>query len=179
MILEVPFSDFAETLKRHAEKESGAAHEAYLKVIGHGICLTALLAKPARVLVSYSTETEEEIRTKMAENGIELHIGGWDVPERAETPESSLSVEHYVAVVAYKSEEAMPGVWVDAFPQLPSPSQVLRALYDEFRDTGEIGSVSFEEFVRLSHPNVTIVSPTDLDHFVNAKSAIVQSAEAG
>ncbi len=40
--------------------------------------------------------------------------------------------------------------------------QVLKAMYEEFRATGELGDVAMEEFIRLANPNVVIISPNEL-----------------
>jgi hypothetical protein len=47
--------------------------------------------------------------------------------------------------------------------------QVLKSLFDEFRDTGELDEISFEEFVRQANPNVVIVSPSELQSFLTQK----------
>lgn len=97
-----------------------------------------------------------------------IHRGSWsqgtDLPDR----EISIS-EAYVAAIAYQSSEHKPGIWVDAFPSLPTQVQALRALFDEFRATGEIAEVSFEEFVRLANPNVVIVGPAEIHSFLTQK----------
>ena len=67
------------------------------------------------------------------------------------------------------SERLMPGVWVDAYSEQPSAAMALKGLYDEFRSTGEVGEISFEEFVRLALPNVVIVSPLEIEKFIESK----------
>jgi len=36
-----------------------------------------------------------------------------------------------------------PGIWIDAFPEAPSQMQVLRNMYEEFTETGEVSCVCF------------------------------------
>ncbi|MBI3720930.1 MAG: hypothetical protein HY248_00125, partial [Fimbriimonas ginsengisoli] len=53
----------------------------------------------------------------------------------------------------------------------PTQLQVLRTLYDEFRETGEVGDVSFDAFVRMAQPNVLILSLAELREFLRSKAA--------
>ena len=47
---------------------------------------------------------------------------------------------------------------------------VLRTMFDEFRDTGEMEHISFEEFLQLANPNVVILTPSELRSFMDQKS---------
>jgi hypothetical protein len=46
---------------------------------------------------------------------------------------------------------------------------VLKAMYDEFRATGEVDEVPFEEFVQLANATVVIVSPVEIESFLKQK----------
>lgn len=79
--------------------------------------------------------------------------------------------EAFIGAVAYQSEADEPGLWVDAYPTMPTQAQVLRGLYEDFQSTGEVNDqVSFEEFVRLAKPTVVVVSPNEVRSFVGEKS---------
>ena len=100
--------------------------------------------------------------------GMEVAHGGWS--HNVAGISDSLGELPYIAAIAYKSSDEMPGLWVDAFSETPTVAVAIKALYDEFRDTGEIGDISLEEFVRVANPNVTIVGPNELERFLAAKS---------
>ena len=79
------------------------------------------------------------------------------------------SADAFIAAVSYYSKEASPGLWMDAYPTPPTPQIVLRSIYDEFRANDEIGDVTYEEFLRLAHPNVVILSPGEIATFLAQK----------
>ena len=54
-------------------------------------------------------------------------------------------------------------------PSLPTQLTVLKTMYDEFRHTGDIEEVPFEEFVQFTNPNVVILSPAELESFAKQK----------
>ena len=168
MILEVPFCDFVATLK-----EYGGDH-AYVRVHESECVITGLFPKGDRVLVSYSDQPKQEILDLLKKADVTAREGGWEVPERNIKIEN-LPANYYVGVVAYKSDEPMPGVWVDTFPYRPTTMQVLNAIYEEFRATGEIGNVAFDYFVKVAHPNVLVLSHEELNQFCQAKPSIETS----
>jgi hypothetical protein len=71
----------------------------------------------------------------------------------------------YVGGISYRTDGESPGIWIDAYRQQPTHAHVLRSMYAELTDTGEMPSVSFEEFVRLANPTVVVSSPTELKAF--------------
>jgi hypothetical protein len=163
MTLHVDFEHFAETAKRHLTSPF-----AYVSRLENRTHVTA--ADPAtNLIISASSKLGlEEAKESLAASGIQIGTGGWS--ESSHGTSDSLGELPYIGVVAYKSSDEMPGVWVDAFPDPPTPATVLKAIYDEFRETGEVGDMSFEEFVRLANPNVIIASPTDLERFLSDKN---------
>jgi hypothetical protein len=62
-------------------------------------------------------------------------------------------------------------VWMDAYQEEPNHVHVLQALYEEFRQTGEMSDVTIEDFIRNANPNVVVVSDTQLKGFIDAKQA--------
>lgn len=163
LTLRVPFDQFSETVRRVV-----GTNEAYIAPIESGCVCTAFeISKRVRVLAKESGPAQAA-KEKLEKSGMKIRPGYWaegeeDVPE-------PLPAVPFVAAVSYQATNHQPGVWVDAYETLPTVAQVLRSIYDEFTDTGELNEVSFEEFVRLSHPNVVIVTPSELASFVAAKS---------
>ena len=162
MTLHVDFDHFVEAVQRHAK--GAIVYAARLENRTH---LTA--ADPAaNVIISSSTKSNlDEAKALLTTSGLDVRHGGWE--EHSRGPGDSLGELPYVAAVSYKSGDELPGVWIDAYGEPPSPATVLKAIYDEFRETGEVGNMSFEEFVRLANPNVAIASPSDLERYLGEK----------
>ena len=163
MTLNVPFDQFAKTIERVL-----GLSEAYVTV-SSGTCIVSSAVPEKAIIVVSKTDHELAIvKAKLHHQGITLHEGSWSL-EVEPIGASTENVMGYIAAVSYRSGESTPGVWVDAYATLPTQVQVLRALYDEFRETGELPEVSFEEFVRLADPNVVIVAPNEIQSFLEKK----------
>lgn len=159
MTLEVPFEGFVEAAKRlvgglpvFATAENG------------GTRLSA--ADPAKGIriVAYSPQDPKPVAELLGQGGLQVVEGRW-IPDDA----PAATGEIHVAAVAYRTEGSQPGLWVDAFPETPSPIQAIRAMYDEFRGTGEVADIPFEEFMRVSEPTVVVLGPSELRGFAAAK----------
>ena len=165
MTLQVAFDQFAETVKRLLKHE-----EAY--VAPHTIGSIATSAKPSAdvVVASVTRLSPEAAGSALKEAGLAVFGGTWLTPEEVMTPEIN-PVETYVAAVSYRSSGDKAGVWVDAYPSLPTQVAVLKAMYEEFRETGEMADVTFEEFVQMANPNVVVVTPAEVESFLREKEA--------
>lgn len=162
MTLRVPYSDFAAAATRFEIRE------AYILPKQRVTQVTGVMKTTGRILYAETETPLEDVRQQLTDKELHVFDGAWslDPPEEpAERPG-----EKFIAAVAYVSAEAMPGIWIDAYPWQPTQVQVLRALYDEFRSTGEVAEIPFEEFIRLASPNVAIVSPLEIDGFVESKA---------
>jgi len=163
MTLHVPFDQFAKTVARILATKS-----VFVTTHGAGALATAADPEKGIMIVSVSDSTPTATKSKLTHAGLEPLEGSWRISDELPTDEDG-QCEAFIAAVAYKSGESMPGIWVDAHSTLPTQVQVLRAMYEEFRQTGELPDVSFEEFVRLSEPNVVVVSPNDIQSFLEKK----------
>jgi len=163
MTLQVAFDQFAETVKRLLKHE-----EAY--VAAHTIGSIATSAKPSGdVVVAAITKLNPDAAgDALKEAGMAVFNGTWLTPEEMMTPEIN-PTETYIAAISYRSSSDKAGIWVDAYPTLPTQVTALKAMYEELRQTGEMGDVSFEEFVQLSNPNVVIVTPAEIESFLKQK----------
>ena len=112
--------------------------------------------------VKYATQS-------LRDAGFEPIVGSWSLD--GQEPECEAMAGAYVAVVAYRTKDQKPGIWIDAFATEPTPADVLKRIYDEFRETGELPDVPFEEFMRLAFPNVAIVSPEELSLYSQRNQA--------
>lgn len=162
MTLHVDFDQFAATVKRLI-----AEPVVFVARRDHRTCVTASDPAKQMLLFSQTKLPIEEAQSVLQKDGMEVLHGYWTEGEPCDPRED----RHYVhvAAVSYRSGEDMPGIWIDAYSELPSTAMVLRALFDEFKETGEVGDLPFEEFVRIANPNVVVVSPAELERFLEAK----------
>jgi hypothetical protein len=162
MILQVPFEQFAPTVKRVLQHK-----EAFVTARGPATLATAASEDRTTMVVSLGSFNVADGRANLEKSGLEVFDGSWHTEGLFDTEVETATP--FVAAVAYASQEAVPGLWVDAFETLPTHMAVLRALYDEFSETGQISEISFEEFVRLARPTVVIATPEDLHSYVSER----------
>ena len=153
MVLTVPFEGFIE-----AAKSLPGARTVYVSTFGSRSVVTAADATTGAIVRSHADKPLADVRSLLEKAGLTVHEGLWG--DRSEDPGAL-----WVAAVAYKSEEDTPGLWVDTFETKPTTGQVLSELYEEFRETGVVGNLPLEEFIRLCDPNVVILSPEDQAEF--------------
>ena len=163
MTLQVPFETFPAVVARVLKVK-----EAFVTRHSGGALVTAADPQRGALVACIVALPVEEAREKLVAEGLEVFEGSWT---GADTGDLACEMaEAFVAAISFQSSEGKPGIWVDAFPSLPTQIQVLRGMYDELRDTGELSDVSFEEFVRLANPTVVILSPSDLRSFLTQKT---------
>lgn len=147
MVLTVPFEGFAAAAKAH-----GGVKMAYVTTSGSQTVVTAHDPTSGTIVRSHVREPQAAVRKRLEAAGMTVGEGLWG--DRSEDPAAL-----WVAAVAYRSEEPMPGLWVDTFEDEPTKGQVLQEMYEEFRASGEADDVTLEEFIELANTNVVILSP--------------------
>lgn len=164
MVLTVSFDDFPDAVQRHASTK-----HVYLSQAGKHLLLAS--SDPAQnvTVTCYCDLPLEECSNRLKARGMEPHFGVWaDSPTSPDAaPPAS---RFFVGAVAYASQQHMPGLWVDVFQSQPTAQTVLKAMYDEFCETGDVGDVSFEEFLKYAHPNVVILGPGEIDTYLAGKA---------
>lgn len=164
MILHVDFDQFAPTVERLL-----AAKEAYVRAHNGTIAISSGSPDRRTIIGSSRRGSLEDIRVALEKAGFTVYEGEWG--ESGEWPSDRMVEEPvYVAAIAYQSREKTPGLWVDAFPDLPTTAIALRTFFDELSSNGEIGEVTFEEFIRAANPNVVILGPNELQNFLREKA---------
>lgn len=153
MVLTVPFDGFIK-----AALSLPGAKNAYVSTFGSRVVVTAADASTGAIVRSHADRPLAEVRSLLEKAGLTVGEGLWG--DRSDDPGAL-----WVAAVAFKSEEDTPGLWVDTYETKPTTGQVLAELYEEFRETGVVGNMALEEFIRLSDPNVVILSPEDQAEF--------------
>jgi len=163
MVLQVEFELFAETVR-----DLLGDAKAYIATSqGQTVVTSASPAKNTWVQ-TFSSLAVDQARKELEDHGMTVVNGIW-LPEDVigaanETPRA------WVAAVAYQSSEKRPGLWMDAFPNLPSTSDVLTALYDEYVENGELQDLSLEEFIRIANPNVVVLTPEEICRYARTKA---------
>lgn len=159
MTLEVPLEGFAEAVRKLV-----GPLPIFVSAENGGSRLSAADPGKGIRVVAYTPQDPRTAREELESRGLTAVEGRW-IPDDA----PAAAGEIHVAAVAYRTEGKMPGLWVDAFPEAPTAVQAVRAMYDEFRETGEVAEVSFEEFMRLAEPNVVLLAPGELRGFAASK----------
>jgi hypothetical protein len=160
MVLRVEFEQFAAACKKLLKVE-----EVFLTERGSGTLATAGEPGKGLIVATVGKLGFAEAKAALEESGVKVSSGEWSLSgEGLEINEAGC--ELHVGAVAYHSKDSKPGLWIDAFAEPRNQTQVLRAMFDELRETGEMPEVSFEEFIRLANPNVIVLAPSDLMRFV-------------
>lgn len=163
MTLQVSFDRFAETVKRLLNLQ-----EAYVVRHNPGTLVTAAKPEKSIVVASVAPTPVEVTTSQLKESGIEVFEGTWLTAEEI-MAQGEPEAKPYIAAVSYRSSGDKAGVWVDAFPTMPTQVAVLRSMFEEFRATGELDEIPFEEFSTLANANVVIVSPAEIESYLRQK----------
>lgn len=158
MVLVVEFDDFAAAAKRHLGEAV-----AYVAKANGPTMVTAADSRTGALVQSSTMLSPLEVRKRLEADGLTVVNGRWTLDPDATELDAGKPV--WIAAVAYKSSDKLPGLWVDAYPERPTTGDVLTALYEEFGEEGDLQDISLEEFIRIGQPNVVIVSPEELDKF--------------
>lgn len=154
LTLKVPFERFAEEVEKHLQTK-----EIYLSQESDHVCLTAIKTNQNFIVFSTTSESIHFIQEDLEHKGFQVREGCWTLNE---SYQKNASIERFISAISYISEEQKPGLWVDVSLTEPTPAEVLKKIYNEFKESGELKEVGFEEFVRFAHPNVVILSQEQL-----------------
>lgn len=175
MVLRVPFEEFVATVLRLMSQP-----EAFIESVASGTKLTAAVPLGGVLVQCVTTLPEKEVRKRLEQSDIPCLPGSWS-QSLSDEGCTDAPIDIYVAAIAYTSRDARPGLWVDAFPYEPTALHALRMMYEEFRANGEIGEVTFEDFVKHSNSNVVVSNRAQLEGWARSKSdpEAVASADVG
>lgn len=161
MVLTVPYEEFPAAGKRLG------IHDVFVYEHGGHTHLTGADPHKSVLIASKTPASVEEVREHLKSAGFDVFSGQWSDQEASAN--GARNGEAYVAAVAYRSRESIPGLWMDAFPTVPTPQIVLRAMYDEFKENHEIGNATYEDFLSSAKPNVVILSPGEIETYLASK----------
>lgn len=151
MVLRVSSERFAEEVRARLGIE-----DVYVIPQGKRALATAGVVEKSLVIQSEFSRGYEQTCDALRDAGLKPQRGHWS--DSADEP-GSMEQPPFVVAIAYKSEELTPGLWLDADINEITSGEALKRMYEEFRDNGEIKEVSFDEFVRVIHPNVMVIAP--------------------
>lgn len=164
MVLRVQFDEFDEAVKRYAP---GAP--VFTQQMAGGMSATAVNPKTDVIISTVCTHSLTHGQELLRRAGLTVSEGEWTSDE--EEGLSGVAAMH-IAAVAYRSSETAPGLWVEAFAYPPTQGDVLKRMYDEFVAQGELKAVvPLEEFIRLAHPTLVILDPSELENLLGRHKA--------
>jgi hypothetical protein len=163
MVLTVGWDRFAQEVRDRL-----AGSRVYAAASPGGCLLTAGSPEAGLLVRCEAPLAPADALDELAAQGLTGASGVWSLAAdpSGQAPEAP---PVWIAAVAYRTREAKPGCWMDAYQTEPTPAQVLQALYDEFSRTGQIRDVTFEDFLRLASPNVAVLAPAEVRRYAAEK----------
>lgn len=159
MVLRVEYEQFADEVTARLDGQI-----VYIAQVTGGSFVSAADTANGFIIEAFSDREPEQVLRELGEHGLRTAKGSW---KSEDTEPCAIEPDRlYIGAVAYRSSEAKPGLWIEAFANQPTPAEVLKRMYDEMVSTGEIGNVSFEEMMRYATPNVVVVGPDQLRYFL-------------
>jgi hypothetical protein len=162
MVHTVPIGEFCAAATRELGTKSAS-----ITRIGSQIIVTAANTNLKLVVRSVAEGKLETIKESLEKQGFAVEEGMWTLDE--ESVISTFGPLIYVSAISYLASPAKPGIWVDAFPEPVTPSQAIRAMFDELCADGEVHDMSFEEFMDMARPHAVVVTPAELEDFLKQK----------
>ena len=163
MTLRVDYVDFADSVVRLTGKR-----EAYWRAIGDHIRLSAADPKSQTIIRSATSVDLATVKNALTAENFLLLPGEW-------TDESDVAVDVVesvvgaVAAVSYETTGHHPGLWMDAYPTVPTELEVLEAMYEELTHNGEIPAVTFDRFTSDLNGHVVILTNQQIRNYIGAK----------
>ena len=142
--------------------------DAYVKPHHAGALVTAGNPEVGLIVACVTDRQPHEAVAALEHQGIAAWQGAWSLDGSLEG-EFSPILRPFIGAVAYVSDEDRPGLWVDAFEDEPTEVVVIEAMYNEFRASGQIEEITFEDFLVRIKPNVVVLTPEQQVDFALAK----------
>jgi len=159
MTLRVPFDGFVEAVRRNL-----STHDAYVHADSARIIVSAGQGDKNLVVISSSNLPLEEVKSKIHGEGLHVYDGLWSIADDLELLEMP-----YIGAVSYRANREKTAVWIEAYPSAPTETRVIQDLYEEFKNSGELGDVTFDEFESSAQASVLVLSPDQIENFFTTK----------
>jgi len=163
MTLQVAPSEFADAAKRLF-----GATEAYVCAHADGFLVSAAKPEIGAVVVSVFTDNREELVATLTKQGLKVTEGVW-LDEQTVGLDRDPFEGAFLVSIGYISAEESPGLWVDCFPTEPTRTEALYAMFEEFGSSGEITTISFDDFVKQAKPNVLVIPMREVRGFLDTR----------
>ncbi len=159
MTLRVPFDGFVEAVRRNL-----STHDAYVHSDNARVIISAGQGDKKMVVISSSQSPLDQVKSKLHGDGFHVYDGLWSIGDDFELMEMP-----YLGAVSYRANKEKTGVWLEAYPEMPNGTMVLQDLYEEFKTSGEIGDITFDQFELNAQASVVILSPGQIETFLTSK----------
>lgn len=166
MVLEVSFEDF---LAEHTSLLPSAP--VYVAPTRSGCQVTAADPKINFILYARTSKLEPAVAKTLTSAGKQVRKGAW-IGEEALAIHGNM-FDCHVAGVAYRSEGAQPGLWMEAFDNEPTSFDVLKRFYDEFKQGGFVGNLEMDAFCEAAEATVVILKPETIRQMAERTAAII------
>ena len=159
MTLRVPFDGFVEAVRRNL-----GTHDAYVHTDNARVIVSAGLGDKKMVVIASTQMPLDEAKSILHADGLHVFDGLWSIGDDLELMEMP-----YLGAVSYRANKEKTGVWLEAYPEEPSETRVLQDLFEEFKDSGELGDITFDQFESSAQASVVVLSPDQIETFLTAK----------
>lgn len=159
MTLRVPYEGFVEAVRRNL-----SVHDAYVYSDNARVVLSAGQGDRKMVIISSSTQSIEEVRKMLHGEGLHVYEGLWSIGDDFEMHELP-----YVGAVSYRANRDRTGVWVEAYPNAPTKARVLQDLFEEFKNSGDVGEMTYDQFESSIQASVVVLSPSQIETLLTNK----------
>ncbi|QYK53026.1 MAG: hypothetical protein KF824_12300 [Fimbriimonadaceae bacterium] len=144
----------------------------YLARDGQFTLLTALDPSDKTIFSARVSDTLESLSAQLQGMGHDCRNGIWTTQSGA-----TMLEDLHIAAVAYKSDEKKPGLWVDCFPYLPTQSEVISKILEEFNADGTLETTDNDLFANIAVPNVVILTPAEIQQFIGKNHLSVDESD--
>ncbi len=159
MTLRVPFDGFVEAVRRNL-----STHDAYVHTDKARVVVSAGQGDKKMVVIASAHMTIEEARAKLHEGGLHVFDGLWSIGDDFELMDMP-----FLGAVSYRANKERTGVWLEAYPEEPTETRVLQDLYEEFKESGELDEITFDQFEAGAQATVVVLNPDQIETFLTSK----------
>src|SRR5689334_86477 len=114
MILKVSIEDFPATVRRII-----GVDDVYVATHGTGSVATASAPGKDVIVTALSPKDPELVTADLKKEKLEVHAGMW-TQDGDDPDQTTRQIDVYIGAISYHTNQATPGLWVDAFPIEPT-----------------------------------------------------------
>src|SRR3954465_15796591 len=113
MVLTVPFNDYPTVVKRLE------LLDVFVVLHNKHTAISAVDLKKNVLVTSTSDLSVADVKSQLESTGLHVFAGQWS--DQDSMQKQNGAPDAFIVAVAFRSREAMPGLWIDAFPTMPTP----------------------------------------------------------